>query len=94
MLFGLASMYMVAKRTPRAYDLYIVSALLIACGIGSGIGSGIGGWTTRYRPSPARFSGLARARGRGHRRTSHVANVLVVIFPGIRLCSVVTSVIR
>ena len=23
-LFGLASMYLVAKRTPRAYDLYIV----------------------------------------------------------------------
>ena len=39
-LFGLASMYMVAKRTPRAYDLYIVSALLIACGIGSGIWHG------------------------------------------------------
>ena len=39
-LFGLASMYMVAKRTPRAYDLYVVSALLIACGIGSGIWHG------------------------------------------------------
>jgi hypothetical protein len=33
-------MYMVAKRTPRAYDLYIVSALLIACGVGSGIWHG------------------------------------------------------
>lgn len=40
-LFGLASMYMVAKRTPRAYDLYIVSALLVACGIGSGIWHGM-----------------------------------------------------
>ena len=40
-LFGLASMYMVAKRTPRAYDLYIVSALLVACGIGSGIWHGL-----------------------------------------------------
>lgn len=39
-LFGLASMYTVAKRTPRAYDLYVVSALLIACGIGSGIWHG------------------------------------------------------
>src|SRR5262245_324689 len=32
---------MVAKRTPRAYDLYIVSALLIACGIGSGLWHGL-----------------------------------------------------
>jgi hypothetical protein len=40
-LFGLASMYMVAKRTPRAFDLYIVSALLVACGIGSGIWHGL-----------------------------------------------------
>jgi hypothetical protein len=39
-LFGLASMYMVAKRTPRAYDLYIAAALLVACGIGSGIWHG------------------------------------------------------
>ena len=39
-LFGLASLYFVAKRTPRAYDLYIVSALLIACGIGSGLWHG------------------------------------------------------
>jgi hypothetical protein len=39
-LFGLASMYTVARRTPRAYDLYIVAALLIACGIGSGIWHG------------------------------------------------------
>jgi hypothetical protein len=34
-------MYMVAKRTPRALDLYIVSALLVACGIGSGIWHGL-----------------------------------------------------
>ena len=40
-LFGLASLYMIAKRTPRAYDLYIVSALLIACGIGSGLWHGL-----------------------------------------------------
>jgi hypothetical protein len=40
-LFGLASLYLVAKRTPRAYDLYVVSALLIACGIGSGLWHGL-----------------------------------------------------
>jgi Ceramidase len=40
-LFGLASLYMVAKKTPRAYDLYIVSGLLIACGIGSGLWHGL-----------------------------------------------------
>jgi hypothetical protein len=31
----------VVKRTPRAYDLYVVSALLIACGIGSGVWHGL-----------------------------------------------------
>ena len=40
-LFGLASLYMVAKKTPRAYDLYIVSGLLIACGVGSGLWHGL-----------------------------------------------------
>jgi hypothetical protein len=40
-LFGLASLYLVHKRTPRAYDLYIVSGLLIACGIGSGLWHGL-----------------------------------------------------
>jgi len=40
-LFGLACLYMVAKKTPRAYDLYIVSGLLVACGIGSGIWHGL-----------------------------------------------------
>lgn len=40
-LFGLASLYMVVKRAPRAYDLYIASALLIACGVGSGIWHGL-----------------------------------------------------
>ena len=40
-LFGLASLYLVHKRTPRAYDLYIVAGLLIACGIGSGLWHGL-----------------------------------------------------
>jgi hypothetical protein len=40
-LFGLASLYFVVKRTPRAYDLYVVAALLIACGIGSGLWHGL-----------------------------------------------------
>jgi hypothetical protein len=40
-LFGLASLYFVIKRTPRAYDLYVLSALLIATGIGSGFWHGL-----------------------------------------------------
>ena len=40
-LFGLASLYLVVKRTPRAYDLYVLSALLIATGIGSGLWHGL-----------------------------------------------------
>jgi len=40
-LFGLAALYFVAKRTPRAYDLYVVAALLVACGIGSGLWHGL-----------------------------------------------------
>src|SRR5215213_8722679 len=39
-LFGLASLYFVIKRTPRAYDLYVLSALLVATGIGSGFWHG------------------------------------------------------
>jgi len=55
-LFGLASMYMVAKRTPRAYDLYIVSALLIACGVGSGIWHGFRDGRTQSASGPFRQS--------------------------------------
>src|SRR5262245_925623 len=40
-LFGLASLYLVRRRTPQAYDLYVVSALLIACGVGSGVWHGL-----------------------------------------------------
>jgi hypothetical protein len=40
-LFGLAALYLVAKRTPRAYDLYVVAGLLVACGIGSGLWHGL-----------------------------------------------------
>lgn len=40
-LFGLASLYLIRKRTPRAYDLYVLSVLLIATGIGSGLWHGL-----------------------------------------------------
>ena len=40
-LFGLAALYVVAKRTPRAYDLYVVAAMLVACGVGSGLWHGL-----------------------------------------------------
>ena len=40
-LFGLAGLYVVAKRSPRAYDLYILSAIQIVTGIGSGLWHGL-----------------------------------------------------
>lgn len=39
-LFGLTALYLVVKRSPRAIDLYVLSALLIVTGIGSGIWHG------------------------------------------------------
>jgi len=39
-LFGLAGLYMVVRRSPRALDLYVLAALLIATGIGSGVWHG------------------------------------------------------
>ena len=39
-LFGLAALYFVVKRSPRAIDLYVLCALLIVTGIGSGIWHG------------------------------------------------------
>ncbi len=39
-LFGLFGLYSVWRRSPRAADLYVLSALLIATGIGSGIWHG------------------------------------------------------
>jgi len=40
-LFGLAGLYVVAKRSPRAYDLYVLSAIQIVTGIGSGLWHGL-----------------------------------------------------
>jgi len=40
-MFGLMALYFVIKRTPRAYDLYFLCALLIANGIGSGLWHGL-----------------------------------------------------
>ena len=40
-LFGLAALYFVVKRAPRAIDLYALCALLIATGIGSGLWHGL-----------------------------------------------------
>jgi len=34
-LFGIAAFFLVAKRAPRAFDLYVLSALLLANGAGS-----------------------------------------------------------
>jgi hypothetical protein len=39
-LFGMLSLYFTVKRSPRAVDLYVLSALLIVTGIGSGIWHG------------------------------------------------------
>jgi hypothetical protein len=39
-MFGLAALYFVIKRAPRAVDLYVLCALLITTGIGSGIWHG------------------------------------------------------
>ena len=39
-MFGLLGLYFVAKRAPRAVDLYVLCALLITTGIGSGIWHG------------------------------------------------------
>lgn len=40
-MFGLLGFYFVAKRAPRAWDLYLLCALLTATGIGSGIWHGL-----------------------------------------------------
>jgi hypothetical protein len=40
-LFGLLSLYVTVKRSPRAADLYILAALLIVTGIGSGVWHGL-----------------------------------------------------
>lgn len=40
-LFGLAGLYVVAKRSPRALDLYALSALQVVTGIGSGFWHGL-----------------------------------------------------
>jgi hypothetical protein len=40
-LFGLAGLYVVAKRAPRAYDLYVLSSIQIVTGIGSGLWHGL-----------------------------------------------------
>ena len=40
-LFGLAGFYTVYRRSPRAYDLYVLSAFLVLTGIGSGLWHGL-----------------------------------------------------
>jgi hypothetical protein len=40
-LFGVLSLYYVIKRTPRAYDLYVLCLFMIANGIGSGLWHGL-----------------------------------------------------
>ena len=40
-LFGFATLYLVAKRTPRAYDLYLLGILLVVNGAGSFLWHGL-----------------------------------------------------
>lgn len=40
-LFGLAGFYTVYRRSPRAYDLYLLSAFLVLTGVGSGLWHGL-----------------------------------------------------
>jgi hypothetical protein len=55
-LFGLASAYYVAKRAPRAVDLYVLSALLTATGVGSGLWHGLREpWALAFDVTPGLF---------------------------------------
>src|SRR5215467_9260882 len=55
-LFGLASAYLVAKRAPKAVDLYVLSALLTATGVGSGLWHGLREpWALRFDVTPGLF---------------------------------------
>src|SRR4051812_39290607 len=55
-LFGLASAYYVAKRAPKAVDLYVLSALLTATGIGSGLWHGLREpWALAFDVTPGLF---------------------------------------
>jgi len=55
-LFGLAAAYIVAKRAPRAYDLYALSALIAATGIGSGLWHGLREpWALAFDVTPGLF---------------------------------------
>ena len=55
-LFGLASAYLVAKRAPKAVDLYVLSALLTATGVGSGLWHGLREpWALAFDVTPGLF---------------------------------------
>jgi hypothetical protein len=53
-IFGLASLALVARRTPRAYDLYALCALLILNGVGSSLWHGLRTrWSLTFDVLPA-----------------------------------------
>lgn len=55
-LFGVASLYYVAKRAPRSVDLYLLGALLVANGIGSGLWHGLRQpWALAFDVTPGLF---------------------------------------
>jgi hypothetical protein len=55
-LFGLASAYFVAKRAPKSVDLYVLSALLTATGVGSGLWHGLREpWALAFDVTPGLF---------------------------------------
>ena len=54
--FGIASAYYVAKRAPKAVDLYVLSGLLMATGVGSGLWHGLREpWALAFDVTPGLF---------------------------------------
>jgi hypothetical protein len=79
-LFGLASLYLIRKRTPQAYDLYVLSALLIATGIGSGLWHGLrDGWWLRFEVNAGLFFLFGLAFCWSRRLWSNAGTLLFVV---------------
>ena len=55
-MFGLAALYVTAKRAPKSYDLYALGLLLTATGIGSGLWHGLREpWALAFDVTPGLF---------------------------------------